>query len=850
MIPNGRARASDMVSKSDEGGFEETRSFKVLAPGTLISHYRIIEKVGEGGMGVVYKALDTKLNRTVALKFLPPRLLCNDEAKTRFEHEAKAASALNHPNIATIHEIDDVEGRCFISMEYLEGGSLRDLLKDKELSMKEIVDLALQIGEGLNAAHESGAVHRDIKPDNIMLTKRGIAKITDFGLAKLKGVATLTREGTTLGTLQYMSPEQVQGKEIDHRSDIFSFGTVLYEMVTGQLLFKGDNEAAVIHSILTRNPEPIGPGRRDLPGEIDGVIAKALAKEVDSRYQGAEDMLVELRRAKDTLSAEKSKADRQAVEHRPSIAVLPFTNLSADPDQEYFCDGMAEEIINALTHVEGLRVVARTSAFAFKGKSGDIREIGKQLNVESVLEGSVRKAGARVRITAQLVSVADGYHIWSEKFDRDMQDIFGIQDEIALAIVDRLRVKLLGKHKAEITKHHTQNIEAYHLYLKGRYFWNRRTRGALEKAVGYFKQAIEKDPAYAFAYFGLADAYNVLYFQGHIPLEEAYPNAKEAVLRALELDDSLAGAHTSMANIKSAFENDPEGAEQEFRRAIELNPGYATAHHWYSMLLVDTGRFEEAVEEGERALELDPLSTIIKLHVAQLRSSTWDWDGAEELYRHALEIDAANENILASYALFLATMERPDEALSTINRALELAPDNPWINGYYMALLNYAREYDKSIEVGLRLLGMTPVFPSIPLMAGASYTMKGMYEEALDALGKARESLSEKHTPAYLLVDLTEACYGFALAKAGRRNEAQEVLAGLLEKSRQTYVTPSVIGIVYIALDDMDRCFDWLERACLEHDRWLDFIRVNPMLDDIRSDPRYNAILKKMGLSE
>jgi len=839
-----------MTPDHDADRLDETRSFKVLAPDTLISHYRIIEKIGEGGMGVVYKALDTKLNRTVALKFLPPRLLCNDEAKARFEHEAKAASALNHPNIATIHEIDEAGGRCFISMEYLGGGSLKELLKDKDLSMKEILDLALQIGEGLNAAHESGAVHRDIKPDNIMLTKRGLAKIMDFGLAKLKGVTRLTREGTTLGTLQYMSPEQVQGKGTDRRSDIFSFGAVLYEMVTGQLPFKGDNEAAVIHSILTRDPEPMGPSRGDLPSEIEGIMAKALAKEVDSRYQGAEDMLADLRRVRDTLSAEKSKADTQVVEHRPSIAVLPFTNLSADPDQEYFCDGMAEEIINVLTHVEGLRVVARTSAFAFKNKSGDIREIGKQLNVESVLEGSVRKAGARVRITAQLVSVADGYHIWSEKFDREMEDIFGIQDEISLAIVDRLRVKLLGKHKAELTKHHTENLEAYHLYLKGRYFWNRRTKGALKKAVSYFKQAIEKDPEYASAYFGLADAYHILHAQGLIPLEEAYPNAKEAVLRALELDDSLAGAHTSMAEIKSTFENDPEGAEQEFRRAIELNPGYATAHHWYSIMLVATGRFEEAVEEGERALELDPLSIIIKLHVAGLRSSALDWDGAEELYRHALEIDSANENILASYAIFLTRMERTEEALSKINRALELAPDNPWIMGYYMAILYYTRKYDESIEVGLRLLGTTPVPPFIPSMIGMDYIMKGMHEEALEALGKARESLSKEHSPTYFITDYTEAFYGFALAQAGRRNEAQEVLAGLLEKSRRACVSRFMIGLLHIALDDIDSCFEWLERAYREHDVWLHSIRVDPMFDDIRSDPRYNALLKKMDLSD
>jgi TolB-like protein/Tfp pilus assembly protein PilF len=621
-------------------------------------------------------------------------------------------------------------------------------------------------------------------------------------------------------------------------------------MVTGQPPFKGDNEAAVIHSILNRDPEPMGTTRSDLPPEMDKTIGKALAKEVDSRYQGTEAMLVDLRRIKGSLSAEKSTADRQAVEHHPSIAVLPFTNLSADPDQEYFCDGMAEEIINALTHVEDLRVVARTSAFAFKGESIDIREIGKKLDVESLLEGSVRKAGSRVRITAQLVNVADGYHIWSEKYDREMEDIFGIQDEISLAIVDRLRVKLLGRHKAELTKHHTKNLEAYHLYLKGRYLWNRRTKGALNKAVGYFKQAIEKDPGYAYAYFGLADAYEILYSYGHIPLEEAYPNAKKAVLRALELDDSLAGAHTSMAQVKKTFENDPEGAEREFRRAIELNPGYATAHHWYSILLRSTGRFREAVEEGERALELDPLSPIIPMLVANLRLCAWDWDGAEELYRHALEIDAANENTLANYALFLARMARPEEALSKINRALEIAPENPWTVGFYMGVLYYMHEFDESIEVGLKSREMTPVPPFIPLMIGINYTMKGMHEEALEALGKARELMGVEHTPDYSFIDTAEAYYGFALAKAGRKTEAQEVLAGLLEKSKRVYVEPFVIGLLHIALDDIDSCFNWLERSYQKHDPWLYSIRVEPMLDGIRSDPRYNALLKKMGLSD
>jgi len=606
--------------------------------GKTISHYKILEKLGEGGMGVVYKARDTKLDRIVALKFLPKHLLCDNEAKTRFELEAKAASALNHTNITTIYEIDEVEGECFISMEYIQGKSIKELIGEREFSQEEILKIATQIAEGLNVAHKKDIVHRDIKSDNIMLTEDGQVKIMDFGLSKLRGVTQLTKVGTTLGTVQYMSPEQAQGKEIDHRSDIFSFGVVLYEMATGQLPFKGEYEQAVIYSILNEEPEAMTSLRSRLPREFDIIANKALAKNLDLRYQKVEDILIDLRKVRMVIESAKEPASTK--KPQPSIAVLPFTNLSADPEQEYFCDGMAEEIINALTQVEGLRVVARTSAFAFKDKHEDIREIGRKLNVKEVLEGSVRKAGNRLRITAQLVNVADGYHLWSERFDRDLSDVFAIQDEISLAIVDKLKVKLLGDEKEKMLRRYTQNLEAYDLYLKGRYHWNRRTPEALKKAMSHFEQVIRKDPEYALAYAGLADCYSMLAQVRVLPPKEAFPKAKALASKALEIDETLAEAHTSLAFVLSTFDWDWAGAEREFRRAIELNPNYATAHQWFAgRLLVNLGRTSEAIEEIHKALELDPLSLIINTSAGFVYLYAGSEDKAVEQAEKILDMD-------------------------------------------------------------------------------------------------------------------------------------------------------------------------------------------------------------------
>jgi serine/threonine protein kinase/tetratricopeptide (TPR) repeat protein len=606
--------------------------------GKTISHYKILEKLGEGGMGVVYKAQDTKLDRIVALKFLPKHLLCDSEAKIRFEQEAKAASALDHPNIATIFEIDEAEGECFISMAYIEGKSLKKLIEEKTLSLEEVLDITVQTCEGLAIAHERGIVHRDIKSDNIMVTSRGQVKIMDFGLAKLRGFPKVTKTGATVGTVAYMSPEQARGEAVDHRADLWSLGVVIYEMITGKLPFRGEYEHAVIYSILNEEPETITGLRSGLPKEFDVVVNKALAKSLDLRYQKVEDLLIDLRKARMVIESAKEPASTK--KPQPSIAVLPFTNLSADPEQEYFCDGMAEEIINALTQVEGLRVVARTSAFAFKDKHEDIREIGRKLNVKEVLEGSVRKAGNRLRITAQLVNVDDGYHLWSERFDRDLADVFAIQDEISLAIVSKLKVKLLGDEKEKMLRRYTQNLEAYDLYLKGRYHWNRRTPEALKKAMSHFEQVIRKDPNYALAYAGLADCYSMLAQVYVLPPKEAFPKAKALAKKALEIDETLAEAHTSLAFALFFFDWDWAGAEREFRRAIELNPNYATAHQWFAMgLLVNLGRTSEAIEEINKALELDPLSLIINTAAGNVYLYAGREDKAVEQAEKILDMD-------------------------------------------------------------------------------------------------------------------------------------------------------------------------------------------------------------------
>jgi TolB-like protein/Flp pilus assembly protein TadD/predicted Ser/Thr protein kinase len=654
--------------------------------GKTISHYRILDKLGEGGMGVVYKAQDTKLKRTVALKFLSPQALGSEKERTRFVNEAQAAAALDHPSICTVHEIDEADGQTFIAMAYIEGLSLKEKIQSGPLKLEEALKIATQVAEGLQEAHRKGIVHRDIKSDNIMLTNEGSVKIMDFGLAKIAKGRLAAREEMKSGTVAYMSPEQATGGSIDLRTDIWSLGVVLYETLAGQLPFKGNYSEAVIYSILNEEPVSIRDFRSRVPMELERILNKALAKSPEERYQRINDMLVDLRSARKELKAGFFAEETARSKPQPSIAVLPFTNLSADPGQDYFCDGMAEEIINALTQVKDLRVVARTSAFLFRGKEIDIREIGKKLNVETVLEGSVQKAGNRLRINAQLVNVADGYHLWSEKYDREAgkkscpDDIFCIQDEISLAVVSNLKVKLLGKQKAKLTKRHTEAIDAYSLHLKGRYFWNKRTKENLAKAAQYFEQAIEKDPGYALAHVGLADSYILLAEYGLLPPKDAFPRARAAVTKALEIEETLAEAHTSLAFIKTLSDWDWLGAEKEFRQAIEFNPGYATAHQWYAEHLTMTGRYAEATAQLKRAKELDPLSLIIGVASAvTLFCETPRHDRVIEECQKVLEMDPNFGGALNVLGMVYRERAMYREAIEAFQKARAFDKANTWV---------------------------------------------------------------------------------------------------------------------------------------------------------------------------
>lgn len=568
---------------------------EVLTTGSTFAYrYQIIEELGKGGMGKVYKVHDTKIKEKIALKLIKPEIAKDKKTIERFSNELRLARRIRHKNICQMFDLGEEKGSHFITMEFVEGQDLKKLIRQSgQLALGTIINIAKQVCDGLAEAHTSGFVHRDLKPSNIMIDANGNARIMDFGIARSLREEGITAAGVMIGTPEYMSPEQVEGREVDQRSDIYSLGIILYEMVTGRVPSEGER------------PFAAGVKHKGL----HNIILRCLEKDKEKRYQNVEEILSEIK----TIEADKH-ALVKAPGWKNSIAVLPFKNMSADPEQEYFCEGMAEEIINALTHIKDLRVVARTSAFSFKGKDEDIREIGKKLNVDKVLEGSVRKAGNRLRITAQLIDVEDGYHLWSERYDRTMEDVFDIQDEISLAIVKNLKAKLFKKEKAALKKQPAEDLDAYNFYLKGRYFASKITDESLLEAIDYFKKAIKREPSFALAYSGITESYVHIskWGEGVLPSQISRSEAKKAALKAVELDPDIAETHTSLGMVATWFDWDRAVAGESLNKAMELSPNSVDTLIWYARYLnLLEHKFDEAIEIYDRALELNPLQFLI-----------------------------------------------------------------------------------------------------------------------------------------------------------------------------------------------------------------------------------------------
>jgi eukaryotic-like serine/threonine-protein kinase len=616
--PSMRQEVESLLAAHEEaGGFlegppgaagTEPGSEERLHAGTRLGPYEIVALLATGGMGEVYRARDHRLGREVAVKTLPRASLGDASRRRRFDQEARAAGALNHPNILAVYDVGTEADGPYVVCELLEGDTLRARLRGpRPLPVAEAFALARQVASGLAAAHEKGIVHRDLKPANVFVTADGRAKILDFGLAKWLPAAgpseatEATRPGTLLGTLGYMSPEQLRGEPADRRSDVFSFGALLYEMLSGRRAFGGGSAAESMSAILREEPAPL-PG---VPLALEVLVRRCLRKRPEDRFPSGRDLLAALEAA--------SEGALSAAPEPPSIAVLPFANLSADPDQEYFCEGLAEELIAALSRLAGLRVAARSSSFRFQGRGTDLRRVGAELHVDRVLEGSVRKAGGRLRVAVQLVDVRQGYQLWSERYDRGLEDVFAVQDEIAAQVARTIAPALAPRESAAAGRSRTRDLEAYHLYLRGRHSWNKRHQGGLQSAVRYFDQAVDRDPAYAAAYAGLADTYALLGLEiyGVLPPREAMPRAKAAAERALELDPALAEPRAARAWVRLHYDWDWAGAEEDFRASLELDPGLATTHHWYSFLLSARGRHHEATAAARRAWERDPLSSIV-----------------------------------------------------------------------------------------------------------------------------------------------------------------------------------------------------------------------------------------------
>jgi serine/threonine-protein kinase len=774
--------------------------------GKEILHYKIIRKAGEGGMGVVYKAEDTKLKREVAIKFLPRHVAVSEEERERFKIEAQAAAALNHPNIATIHSIEEVDGDIFIVMEYIEGQELKDVetaYGDTLMPINDIINYIISIAEGLQAAHKKGIVHRDIKSSNIMISDEGQVKIMDFGLAKVRGSRHITKTGTILGTLYYMSPEQIQGEQVDHRTDIWSLGVVLYEMLTGSLPFKEEYDQVAIYSILTDEPERLVRLRKDVPEALEAIVLKMLQKDPDKRYQSVQEMLVDLKAliTENGSGISKKRLTPGTLPGRrhpylygglagflliligfsvliftgrdrviEAVAIMPMVNVGADSGMEYLSDGITESLISNFSRSPNLKVMSRHAVFRYKGKEIDPQAVGQDLKVEAVLTGQVVQRGDDLRLSLELVDTRDSHQLWGAQYNRKLGDILALQEDISRQIYKQLRIELSIAEQEELTKHYTENSEAYQLYLKGRYFWNKFTEEGIKKGMEYFTQAVEKDPNFALAYAGLADCYSGLAYS-FMPPREAVPIARAYVLKALELDEGLADAHYAMADIKYHYDWDWPAVETELKRAIELNPNHAFAYELYGRYLLSMGRPQEAIVQLKKALGFDPLSHLTNCYLA----------------------------------------------------------------GVYYG----ARQYDHAIEQARKTLEMEAYCPFEYMWIGGAYIEQGMHEEGITELNK-----TQPHSADWPPV---MAGLAYAYAVSGDRAEAQKLLDELSKLAIRRHVDPYLIAVVHTGLGNKDQAFEWLGKAYEERSKEIPSLKVEPKLDDLRSDPRFSALLKKVG---